>query len=416
MNIRIILTIIAALLFSIGKGILETIYSPITGALTAAQLDDTVSSYTAAKLVREGNASSVLFWLLVIAILIIWSKPLLRLLVLGCLRHPNTRLLRKRSAHATVIVLAAMQASCMKPPKIPDVVEVKSNETAWAIPLDGSSSANQVKFNSVSFLDQKKVASKRIWIDKVEKKIGRFDWEIEWIPATRVITVDRSLVTRQWTDSDTGTSKDDQGVGVVTKDSVKLRVGLTVTASIDEDDASTYLYYHGARPLSQVLDQNIRSFAVAELTRDYSELTLSEAQTKGDTIYKALFDSARKAFKPKGVTIQYLGNAEGLTYADPTVQNAINARYLAEQSVKTAEQEQNAQKIRNATLVMNAQTEAEAAEKLLAAKEAATFKNELNIKTMAAQAGLNMSARWNGQMPANILPSNSPLLMQLGSK
>lgn len=338
-----------------------------------------------------------MFWIFIFLLLVIWWKPI-------------GRLIHKRSyvwpLGASMIM--AMMTSCT-PVKVPDVIEVKSNETAWAIPMDGSSQDGQIKFNSVGFLNNKKVASKRIWVDKVPRKTGRFYWDIEWIPAIQVISVDRSLVTRQWTDGKAGTSTDDEGVGVVTKDSVKLRVGLTVTASIDEDDASTYLYYHGARPLAQVLDQNIRSFAVAELTRDYSELSLSEAQTQGDRIYKSLFDAARKAFKPKGVTIQYLGNAEGLTYADSTVQSAINARYLAEQSVKTAEQEQNAQKIRNQTLVMNAQTESDAAQRLLASKEAATFKNELNIKIMQAQAAL----KWNGQLPAYLMPANSPMLPML---
>ena len=44
-------------------------------------------------------------------------------------------------------------------------------------------------------------------IDKVERKIGRMYYDIEWIPAVRVIRVDRSLVTREWTDSpNTGSS------------------------------------------------------------------------------------------------------------------------------------------------------------------------------------------------------------------
>lgn len=395
MKTRIIISILILSAFLLSGRIYSHFYSPITGAATAAQFDDTLSSYATAKAIRDGGAGDIAFLALILGLTAVWLWP------------------GKISTRAALIASLAILPSCA-PYKTLDVVEVKSNETAWAIPLDALSNAGQVKFNSVDFLNQKKVASKRIMVDKVPRSTGRMWYDLEWLPATRVITVDRSLVTRQWTDGDAGTSKDDEGIGVVTRDSVKLRVGLTVTASIDEDDASTYLYYHGARPLSQVLDQNIRSFAVAELTKEYSLLSLTEAQAKGDDIYAKLFTDAYKAFKPKGISIQYLGNAEGLTYADPTVQQAINKRYLAEQDARTAQQEQEAQKVRNATTVMNAQAEADAAQKLFAAREASTFKNELNVKLMIAQAQLNMSQRWNGGMPSSILPSNSPLLMNLG--
>ncbi len=301
------------------------------------------------------------------------------------------------------------------PVKVLDVKEIKPNETAWAIPLDGSSQAGQVKFNSVEFLNQKKIASKRVMIDKVERSIGRMWFDIEWIPAVRVITVDRSLITREWTDStNTGTSKKQEGIGVVTKDSVQLRVGLTVTASIDEDDASTYLYYHGERTLSDVMDQNIRSFAVAELTRQYGDLTLADAQTKGTQIYAALFADAKSAFKAKGITVQYLGNAEGLTYSDPKVQAAINQSYQASQDAKTAQAEQDAQKIRNATKVLVSQADADAASKMFAVQEASKFNNALQISLLEAQARMKMAEKWSGTLPANILPSDSPLLLNMG--
>jgi hypothetical protein len=402
MKTRIIISIALVAIFILTTKLFGLFYSPITGVATAAQLNDSLPSYALAKFIRDGNVERIAFWTLILALLCVWASPMVRF----------ARGLRKELA---CVAFAMLMLSSCTPYKTLDVVEVKSNETAWAIPLDAMSKDGQVKFNSVDFLNQKKVASKRIMVDKVSRSTGRMWYDLEWIPATRVITVDRSLVTRQWTDGDPGTSKDDEGIGVVTRDSVKLRVGLTITASIDEDDASTYLYYHGARPLHEVMDQNIRSFAVAELTKEYSLLSLNEAQVQGDTIYTKLFADAAKAFKPKGILIQYLGNAEGLTYGDPTVQAAINKRYLAEQDAKTAEQEQAAQKIRNTTKVFNAQAEADAAKKLFDAKEAASFQNDLQIRMITAQAQKTMAEHWNGGMPQNVLPGNSPMLMQFGT-
>lgn len=318
------------------------------------------------------------------------------------------------------------------PYKTLDVVEIKPNETAWVIPLDGSNNKDaQAKFNSVDYLNNHKVAAKRVMIDKVERSTGRMYYDIEWIPAVRVIKVDRALVTTKWAEKP-------NDIGVVTKDSVRLRVGLTVTASIEEDDASKYLYIHGERPLAEVMASSLKSFAEAELTREYSQMNLSDAQTNGTVIYNKLFEDAKASFKESGITIRYLGNAEGLGYEDPAVQEAINKSYAAQQDAKTATAQQEAQKIRNITdisvktafaqaeadaqVIRNrqkiaaAEAEATAAKSLLAAKEAASFQNELQIKLLEAQAQMAMATKWTGQMPANILPANSPMLMNLGTK
>jgi len=337
--------------------------------------------------------------------------------------------MKKQISKISGLLFVAASLTACGPAKVLDVENIKPNETAWAIPLDGSSADGQVKFNSVGFLDAKKIAAKSIMVDKVARSTGRMFWDYEWMPVVRVIKVDRSLITKQWTAPN--------DIGVVTSDSVQVRVGLTVTASIDEEDASTYLYYHGEKALADVMDANIRSFAVAELTRRYSELTLAVAQTKGTEIYADLQKDAATTFKAKGISIQYLGNAEGLAYADPNVQSAINKSYQAAQDAKTAEMEQNATKIRNQTKILTVLAEAQAeqgaqevrnkvtiqtseaqataAKNLLAAKEATQFQNELNVKLLAAQAQMRMASNWNGVMPASILPDNSPMLLSLGT-
>ncbi|HTH47519.1 MAG TPA: SPFH domain-containing protein [Candidatus Limnocylindria bacterium] len=251
----------------------------------------------------------------------------------------------KSKAYLTAILVATSLVTGCKPVKILDMKEVKPNETAWAIPLDSSSPDGQVKFNSISFLDQKKVAAKRVMIDKVPRSVGRFWFGIEWIPAVRVITVDRSLVTREWTDSDkTGSTSKHDGVPVNTKDNIALTIGLTITASIDEEEASTYLYCHGEKPLAEVTDVNIRSYAVAELNRQVSAMTLVEFQQRQTEIYTKLFADTAAYYKTKGVTIQYLGNAEGWHFAHKEIQDSINRSFTAQQDNKTAEMEQAVQK------------------------------------------------------------------------
>lgn len=401
---RIILTVAILLFTALALKTYHIVYSPLTGAATAAQFDDSLASYEVAKVIREGGGENLIMGIGGLFAFILWLSPLIQLF----------RARTVTMVTALVLAFSLFYTSC-QPYKVATYKDVKSNETAWAIPMDGSSQGGQIKFNSVEFLNQRKIAAKRIMIDKVKRDIGRMYWDIEWIDAVQVITVDRSLVTREWTSNKEGNKKA-EGIDVVTQDSVGLEVGLTITASIDEDDASTYLYYHGARPLSQVLDENVRSFAVSELTREYSNRDLTKAQKDGEEIYQILFENAKKVFKAKGVTIQYLGNQGGLEYKDKKVQESINARYIAEQDAKTAFQEQEAQKIRNATRILNAQTEADQANKLAAAKEAVGFQTQLRIQTLQAEAQFEMAKKWNGAMPLNILPANSPMLMNLGEK
>jgi hypothetical protein len=321
----------------------------------------------------------------------------------------------KKTLFNAILGLTLILGTACGPVKIPKLKSIGPNETAWVIPLDTATSA-QAKFNSVEYLNQKKVAAKRVTIDAVERSTGRMWFDYEWIDAVRVITVDRSLVTREWTDNhNTGTSAAKQGIPVNTKDNIGLTIGLTITVSIDEEDASTYLYYHGEKPLAAVTDENIRSYAVAELNKAVSSLELTEFQQHQAKIYNDLFTNAVAVFKEKGVKIQYLGNAEGWHFSNQSIQESINKSFIAQQDNKTAEMEQVATKTRNATLVLNAQAQVEAAEKLLKAKEASELQNDLAIRRMSAETGLKMAEKWDGRLPANILPSNSPLLMNLGN-
>lgn len=324
-----------------------------------------------------------------------------------------------------LVATAFLATGCIKPPKIPTYVEIKPNETAWVIPLDAQSQSGQAKFNSIDFFNGHKVATKRIWIDKVEKPVGRFSYEIEWIDAVKVITVDRSLVTREWVAPDDGTANNDQSIHVNTKDNIGLKIGINITVSIDEDDSSTYLYYHGERALADVTDQNIRGYVLTELSGQVSSLNLSDFQEAQASIYKKLSEDVTRECKTKGITVQFIGNAKGWQFMDTKIQDSINKSYMAQQDNKTAEMEQNAQKTRNQTSILinqnentikvaTAQAEVDAATKLENAKDAAAFRNNLQIQLLNAQAKMTMATKWDGKMPSNIIPSTSPLLLNLG--
>jgi hypothetical protein len=240
-------------------------------------------------------------------------------------------------------------------------------------------------------------------------------WSYEWIPSIRVIKVKRSLVSREWTPPDKGTAQKDESIPVVTKDSIQLGVGLAVTAYIEEEEAATYLYYHGVTPLAQVMDSNLRNWCVAELTKAYGTMELAEAQTNFPVIFAKVFQEAQKFFKTKGISVQQLGNAEGYEFKNPKIQDSINSTFIAEQDNKTAAMEKQAQDTRNLKLVASAKARRETAEELFKAQEAAKLQNQLEIQLLHAKAALAMATNWDGKLPANILPADSPLLMNLGA-
>jgi hypothetical protein len=57
----------------------------------------------------------------------------------------------------------------------------------------------------------------------------------------------------------------------------------------------------------------------------------------------------------------------------------------------------------------------DAAKELFAAQQASEFQNQLKIALLTAEAKMRMASNWDGKMPLNILPSDSPMLMSLGN-
>lgn len=295
------------------------------------------------------------------------------------------------------------------PVKLEKSVEVGPSETAYLVALETDA---QGKFESIEYLEQQKVAAKRILLPQRDRKTGRMWFEYEWIPTARVIKVDRKPVSRKWTtaqSSDPTTAP----LEVESLDSIGFAVGVTTTARIDEKEASRFLYYHAGRQLEEVIDTNIKSFVLAGLSTEFGKYNLTEARKKKNEIFEKVEKEATVFFKERGITIEYMGLSEGLTYEMPEIQKAIDNSFVAEQSKITAQQEQEAAKIQNQTLIAKVAAESEAANRLAQNLNAAMAKQRLEIEKLRVEAQLEMAKKWNGQLPTNIIPSNNPFLTNL---
>jgi hypothetical protein len=148
----------------------------------------------------------------------------------------------KRTLPLSLILIVSLSA-CVGKPDLEELVEIKPNETSFLIKLEGDSKTGQAKFMSEEFLEQNKVATKRISIPHRKRSTGNNSTDYEWIPTAKLVTVDRTPVSREWTSSEkTGTSSKNEGIRVESVESIDFSIGVVMTASIPEDKAAKFLY------------------------------------------------------------------------------------------------------------------------------------------------------------------------------
>lgn len=287
-------------------------------------------------------------------------------------------------------------AGCGNPP---EVIEIKPNETAFLIQMDGNSK-NQKAFMSEEYLSENKVASKRIVIPYIDVPGGRIG---QRVLSAKLITVDRTPITREWTRSDkTGTSPSNQAISVESSQSIDFTIGVVMTASIPESNAAKFLYNYAGTPLSRIADTNIRGVIQAALAREFGALDLETARRQKGQIFDKVFKETKAEFASRGISIDTVGYSEGMTYSDPNIQKAINETFEAQMAVQKAEQK-----------VLEARQLRLAAEEFAKAKEASVAKVDLEIRMLLAQAQMKAAERWDGHLPANVVPQGSTMLFGL---
>jgi hypothetical protein len=308
----------------------------------------------------------------------------------------------------------------MRPYKKPIFEEIKSNETAFLVPLEGATLKNQSKFMSEAYLDSAKISVKRIEIPQRWVQMGRIQNMGKWIPTMRVIRVDRSPVTREWTaSSSTGTSEKDEALATSSRESIAFRVGITITASIMEEDAARFLYRFAGKSLADVLDQNVRGAVLARLSTDFGRLSVDQCRTGKSDIVNQIRVDMTKQFKKDGLTIEAMGTSGSLLFDDQLIQKRVNDVFIAEQNIKVQENDKLAQLQTNTKIRSIADTRLYEAQKFAAAQQATKDMVLLEIQKTRAQATLNFSEglkEGKVQLPANIVPENSPFFFDLDAR
>ncbi|QGY01931.1 hypothetical protein MMSR116_08605 [Methylobacterium mesophilicum SR1.6/6] len=278
-----------------------------------------------------------------------------------------------------------------------EYIEILPNQSAFMIPESGDTKTTQAQFGSEKFLSESKVAAKRVQIPhtKLPNTGTLSDY---YVPAARLIIVDRTPVSREWTTSASrGTSSADQGFRFETADSIGLSTSVVISAFVKEEDAAKFLYWFGTKPsaqdtdearfasvlygrsLAEVVDGNVHRTVQAALAREFGRRSTDDAIHQKAEIMASVEKAVIDQFAPMGVTVTTLGFADELSFENAAIQAAIDDTFMANKRAQSAQAQL-------ATLPIQ--------ERIL----------DMEIRRSDAQARQTLAGRWNGSA-SGFLPS-----------
>lgn len=286
--------------------------------------------------------------------------------------------------------------------------ELGTSETGFLVKLEGAT--EQGKFDSEAYLEELKVAAKRIEIPTTKRDTGRWWMDYKWVPTHRLIKVDRSPVTRTWTsDTDSGTSSKDEAIWVESKDSVGFSTGITLTAMIKEPDAAKFLYFYPSGSLAIVMDNEIRARVQKVFSEQAASFDMSDLRAQKTVIVKAIETDVTQFFADRGITITTVGMTGGFAYENELIQKKIDEVFIAQREKEVAKAMLDAQADKNAKIELEAKALANAAEEkargeadgqkliLAVAKEAAQDPVFLQLKQLEVES--QRIEKWDGSYP-----------------
>ncbi len=295
----------------------------------------------------------------------------------------------------TLIMTLTMFTGCVKPYNKPEFVTIEPHQTAFLIPLIGDTT-NQASFESEEMLMQAKVSTKEIEIPHRWVKTGRMYWSGEWRDTMTVIIVDRSPVTREWSSTkDVGTSTVNQAIYAESSESIGFSAGMNCSAQIySEEDAVKFLYCYNNKPLSEIMDSEIRARVESKFVEECASRTLNEILIEKEDIMNAVREDVETYFAARGITITVLGMKDGLEYDDTTIQKSINDKFSSEMKLTTQENE-------NQRIISEAEAIAEA--------------NRILSESLTDEVLKQMYyEKWDGKLPNVMTGSDGGVIVDVG--
>lgn len=222
------------------------------------------------------------------------------------------------------------------------------NESAFWIPDVGDNKANQAQLDSEDYLKANKLSVKRFIVPH-QKLSGTGSFWDYYVPAGRLIIVDRTPYSREWVaSSHRGTSARDESFPCQTKEGLNISAAVSIGVSVAEANAAKFLYRFGVLPvkgarndpaviftsvyygrnLAEVMDDVGRKKVQTLVCEQIAARTFDQANNDTNPIMTAVQKAAADYFASVGITLEFIGWADTFTF-DQEVQKAVNDAYRA---------------------------------------------------------------------------------------
>lgn len=212
-----------------------------------------------------------------------------------------------------------------------------------------------------------------------------------------LIVVDRSPVTREWSATkDIGTSASNQAIYAESSESIGFSAGMNCSAQIySENDAVKFLYCYNNKPLSEIMDTEIRARVESKFVEECASRTLNDILVEKEKIMEDVRNDVVTYFSERGITITVLGMKDGLKYDDATIQKSINDKFSSEMKLTT-------QKNENERIISEAEAKAEA-NRILS--------ESLTDEVLKQQ----MYEKWDGKLPEVMTGSDNGVIVDFSN-
>jgi hypothetical protein len=297
------------------------------------------------------------------------------------------------------VMCAFCLTGCIKPYDTPEFVTIEASQTAFLVPLVGDTS-DQAAFASEELLEQTKVATKEVQIPHRWVQTKRWSWIGEWRPSATLIVVERKPVSRSWESGSSTAESNNKAIFGETADGIGVYVGMNCTAMIEEQDAVKFLYRYNNTALEKIIDTDIKKKVEDEFNMQTAKYKSTELLNYKAEILNNIKTKVTPYFKDYGITITVLGLKEGVSYENPDIQKAIDAKFASEQDLEIQEN-------KNAANIAKAEAEAKA---ILIEAEAQAEANRLLSQSLTDEIIAKMYyEKWDGVLPS-VYGANDTLL------
>ena len=309
-----------------------------------------------------------------------------------------------------VMVVMVVVLVGIGPPKVERIEQFDTNEEAFLVPLEGDLNSQAHMGEGVQGFEKQRVETQMVSLQQRTFATGRLWSSYKWVPTQRLVKIDTSPVTRDWTESsNTGTSTKNQAIEIESIDSIGLALPANITCVIRRGQGAKARYNVAGQSLEEIVDGQVHGYFQAKAAEKFGIMPLAEVNSKMASVGDEILDEARVFFQERGVWIESFSWKGGVIYTNHQIQEKIDDLFIAENDSLVAQREQATTRKANEILLSKAETQRDAAITAHEARAATLLKTQLEIRKIEAETVVALAKNFDGTLPV-MVPAGSGLL------